>query len=51
MDVVSPIASEPLISDVLAKQLEIAVESFNKGFWRFRWKLKEIIRKIGKKEF
>ena len=35
--VVSPIADEPLISDMLAEELEIAVESFGKGLWRFRW--------------
>ena len=35
--VVSPIAEEPLISDVLAEELEIAVESFGRGLWRFRW--------------
>ena len=35
--VVSPLASEPLISDMLAEELEIAVESFGRGLWRFRW--------------
>jgi hypothetical protein len=35
--VVSPIADEPLISDMLAEELEIAVESFGRGLWRFRW--------------
>ena len=35
--VISPIADEPLISDALAEELEIAVESFGKGLWRFRW--------------
>lgn len=49
--VVSPIASEPLISDALAEELEIAVESFGKGFWRFRWEPKEVVRKSEKKEF
>jgi hypothetical protein len=33
---VSPLADEPLISDLLADELEIAVESFGKGLWRFR---------------
>jgi len=35
--VVSPIGGEPLISDMLAEELEIAVESFGRGLWRFRW--------------
>ncbi len=35
--VVSPIGDEPLISDMLAEELEIAVESFGRGLWRFRW--------------
>lgn len=35
--VVSPIADESLISDQLAEELEIAVESFGRGLWRFRW--------------
>jgi hypothetical protein len=35
--VVSPIGNEPLISDMLAEELEIAVESFGRGLWRFRW--------------
>jgi hypothetical protein len=34
---VSPLADEPLISDMLAEELEIAVESFGRGLWRFRW--------------
>jgi hypothetical protein len=34
--VVSPIGDEPLISDMLAEELEIAVESFGRGLWRFR---------------
>lgn len=33
---VSPLADEPLISDMLAEELEIAVESFGRGLWRFR---------------
>jgi hypothetical protein len=35
--IISPIADEPLISDMLAEELEIAVESFGRGLWRFRW--------------
>lgn len=42
--VVAPIASEPLISDALAEELEIAVESFGRGLWRFRWEPKEKAR-------
>ena len=38
--VVSPIGDEPLISDMLAEELEIAVESFGRGLWRFRWESK-----------
>ena len=45
--VVSPIGDEPLISDMLAEELEIAVESFGKGLWRFRGeqKLRESAKK------
>jgi len=35
--VISPLADEPLISDLLADELEIAIESPGKGLWRFRW--------------
>lgn len=35
--VVSPLADELLISDMLAEELERAVESFGRGLWRFRW--------------
>jgi len=34
--IVSPLADEPLISDMLAEELEIAVEAFGRGLWRFR---------------
>ena len=43
--IVSPLAEEPLISDMLAEELEIAVESFGRGLWRFRWEPKEKARK------
>lgn len=45
--IVSPIGDEALISDMLAEELEIAVESFGKGLWRFRWeqKLRESAKK------
>ena len=35
--VVSPLADEPLINDMLAEELELVVESFGRGLWRFRW--------------
>jgi hypothetical protein len=35
--IISPIADEPLISDMLAEELEIVVEFFGRGLWRFRW--------------
>jgi len=38
--IVSPTADEPLISDMLTEELEIAVESFGRGLWRFRWEQK-----------
>jgi hypothetical protein len=43
--IVSPLADEPLINDKLADELEIAVESFGKGLWRFGWEPKEKLRK------
>lgn len=43
--VVSPYADEPLISDVLAGRLGIAVEDFAEGLWRFRWEPKEAVRR------
>ncbi|OYT38103.1 MAG: hypothetical protein B6U89_06350 [Desulfurococcales archaeon ex4484_58] len=47
--VVSPYADEPLISDLLAEELEIAVESFGRGLWRFRWEPKDKVRESEKK--
>jgi len=47
--VVSPIATEPLISDMLAEELEIAVESFGHGLWRFRWEHPGKLRKSAKR--
>jgi len=38
--IVSPIVDEPLISGVLAGELEIVVEGFGKGLWRCRWERK-----------
>lgn len=46
--VVSPLADEPLINDKLADELEIAVESFGRGLWRFAWEPKEMLRKSEK---
>jgi len=46
--IVSLLANEPLISDMLAKELGIAVESFGKGLWRFRWEPKEKLRESAK---
>jgi len=42
--VISPLANEPLINDMLAEELEIAVESFGRGLWRFRWEPKDRVR-------
>ncbi|MHC1629073.1 MAG: hypothetical protein ACXQTI_09635 [Candidatus Nezhaarchaeales archaeon] len=41
---ISPLAEEPLISDILAGELELAVEDFAKGHWRFKWEPKEKTR-------
>ncbi|MEM2962730.1 MAG: hypothetical protein QXY01_06940 [Candidatus Bathyarchaeia archaeon] len=46
--VVSPTVDEPLISDMLAGKLEIAVEDFAEGLWRFRWEPKEKVRESAK---
>lgn len=43
--VISPLADEPLISDVLAGELELAVEDFAQGLWRFRWEPREKLRR------
>jgi len=42
--IVSPLADEPLINDKLADEMEIAVESFGRGLWRFTWEPKEKLR-------
>jgi hypothetical protein len=42
--VISQLADEPLISDLLAGELEIAVEDFARGLWRFRWEPKDSLR-------
>jgi len=35
--IVLPTVREALVSDMLIDELEIAIESFSKGLWRFRW--------------
>jgi len=47
--IVSPIADEPLISDMLAEELGIAVESFGRGLWRFRWESRNKLRESAKR--
>ncbi len=47
--VVSPLPTEVLINDQLAEELEIAVESFGRGLWRFRWEPKDKLRPSAKK--
>jgi hypothetical protein len=37
--IVIPTVREALINDMLIDELEIAVKSFSKGIWRFKWKL------------
>jgi hypothetical protein len=37
--IVMPTVREALINDMLIDELEIAVKSFSKGIWRFKWKL------------
>jgi hypothetical protein len=46
--VVSHFVDEPLISDVLAGKLGIAVEDFLEGLWRFRWEPREKVRRSEK---
>jgi hypothetical protein len=50
--VMSPLIDEPLISDILAGRLEIAVEDFAEGLWRFKWepieKLEEARRELSR---
>lgn len=47
--IVSPLADEPLINDMLAEELELAVESFGRGLWRFRWEEPTKLRTSEKK--
>lgn len=34
---ISPLANEPLINNILAEELELLVELVGKGLWGFRW--------------
>ncbi len=43
--VVSPVADEVLLSDKLLSKLQIALEDPGEGLWRFRWELKEKVRR------
>ncbi|MEM2246465.1 MAG: hypothetical protein QXI55_07070 [Thermofilum sp.] len=43
--VISPLASEVLLSDVMISELGIALEDVGKGLWRFRWEPKEVLRR------
>jgi len=47
---ISPFADEPLISDMLAGALEIAVEDFARGLWRFRWEPLGKVRESERRE-
>ena len=47
--VLSPLADEALIGDVLAGELEIAVEDFARGLWRFRWESRDKLRRSASK--
>ncbi|MCX8204649.1 MAG: hypothetical protein N3H31_03270 [Candidatus Nezhaarchaeota archaeon] len=47
--VVSLLADEPLINDKLAEALEVAVEAFGRGLWRFRWEPKERLRESARR--
>ncbi len=49
--VISQLADEPLISDILAGRLELAVEDFAEGLWRFRWEPKEKVRKSEPRQY
>jgi len=49
--VISPLADEPLISDILAGELEIAVEDFARGLWRFRWEPKEKVKVSERRQY
>ena len=44
-DVESKEVEVDIIVSPLAEELEIAIESFGRGLWRFRWEPKEKVRK------
>jgi hypothetical protein len=48
--VLSTHIDEPLISDILAGKLEIAVEDFAEGLWRFKWEPMGKLRRSEKRE-
>ena len=43
--VISPIASEVLLSDKMISELQIALEDVGRGLWRFMWEPKEKLRR------
>ena len=43
--VISALADEVVISDILAGELEIAIEDPASGLWRFRWEPKDSLRR------
>ena len=49
--VISPLADEAIMSDILTGELEIAVEDFAEGLWRFRWEPPEKTRKTEKPQY
>lgn len=49
--VVSPITTEPLISDALAEELEIAVESLVEGFGGLGGSLKKLLGRVRRESF
>jgi len=40
--VVSPYIDEPLISDMLASELELVLLDIGRGYWKFRWEPSEV---------
>lgn len=47
--IISPLADEAIISDILAGELEIAIEDVAKGYWRFRWEPLDRIKESEKR--
>ena len=48
--VISPLADEPLISDILASELELVLEDIGRGLWRFRWDPEGRVRRSARRE-